>query len=85
MLQFVPLFLIAPETVTGAISPFGGHKEVGVVEIVIVGAVVQKGVSLSSTPTPPFAMITSGFPSPFKSPTATDSFMERPESKVTGT
>ena len=77
-----PVLVMVPETVTGTILPFGGHKDVGVVESVITGGAVQNGVLLSSTATiPPSAQPTllpqlatsrSGLLSAFRSPTATE-------------
>ena len=67
--------MIVPETVTGTILPFGGHKTLGVAERVITGGVVS-AVLLSSTATVPgppkieksaFATTASGIPSPFRS------------------
>jgi hypothetical protein len=51
MLQ--PVSVIVPETVTGIIFPFGGHKDAALVETVITGGVVQNGVLFSSTPSEP--------------------------------
>jgi hypothetical protein len=89
MLQPLPVSVsvtvTVPEIVTGTIFPFGGHKDAGVVESVIVGAVVQKGELFSSTPRPNpvvFTTTTSGLPSLFKSPAATEK-VPPPESKVT--
>src|ERR1700722_8226241 len=86
MLQPLPVSVTVPEILTGTILPFGGHKDAGVVESVIVGAVVQKGVLFSSTPSPKpvvFSTTTSGLPSLFKSPAATEKGDPPPESKVT--
>src|SRR5262249_32854513 len=69
-----------PDTVTGTILPFGGHKNDGVTETVITGGVVQKDVLFNSTSTVPgvligheFATSKSGPPSPLTSAKATDS------------
>src|SRR2546426_9534003 len=71
-----PVSVIMPETVTGTILPFGGHKTFGVAERVITGGVVSavlfsitatRGVLPADVPT-----TKSRLPSPFKSATARD-------------
>lgn len=47
--------VIVPEMLTGTIFPFGGHKDLGVAENVIIGGAVHNGVLFRSTLTEPVA------------------------------